>query len=207
MSGEQGVFSSKVQEFQVYRGLLCFDSGYYNNLLNGAFADSGKDLVTIKDLSLSRFKTILLWLNTRRLHAPLSAALPLPLSFPLIFELYVFGDKYIVPRLKNAAVEACIEKIHRKWSFPSKTSIEYLYNNITNARAPLRKLIIELYVTYANFEDRPIEEYHRNFLADVIYAQRDLVRQMQSTRVSWYNYMKGRICEFHDHREPSSSGT
>jgi hypothetical protein len=193
-------------EFSVYRGLLEYHSGYFRSLLNGTFADSGMDHVTIRGTSITTFKIVNLWLNSGRLYAPGSCVSSFPLSYNDIFELYVFGDKYIIPRLKNAAVEAYIECIYHTWNGPSKSHIEYLYNN-TPKGASLRKVIVETTIRFSRKTD--FDEFPPAFQADMIRALREdgIKRTPTGSKAFWYNDIKHRICKFHDHREPCSSRT
>jgi hypothetical protein len=194
--GEDG---SQAQEFPVYCGLICFQSAYFNNLLNGGFKEAGTHKVSIKDASVETFKAVLLWLNVGRL--------PPQLSYRQTFEIYVFADMYIMPRIKNHAVQDCISRLYSEWKVPYRVDVDYLYDNTTGG-APMRKIIFDFYMANTDWKETGgfHQEFHRDFLVEMFECLRvdGEVPQKSESKLSWFNAMKDRICDYHDHKAPHS---
>ena len=206
---EVGPDDRKKKNFQLYRGLICFHSAYFNKLIHGTFKDSGSDHIKIKTVEVDIFEHIFFWLNSGKLYVPRSEKV-VPLSFKTIAEIYVFADTHIIPRLKNAAVEACVEKMYVLWNtYIRGDVVEYLYEN-TSSNCAMRAIMVKDRVDRSRWTDT--EELPNEFLIDVIRFIQDKkgyinhARDRDSThREQWFKDIKSNICQYHDHIEPNAN--
>jgi hypothetical protein len=201
---DDGVVANLTHSFQVYRGLLCFHSGYFNNLLTGGFREAGSAEITIKDVSVEVFKTVLFWLNTGKLYSQYAP----PFEHRFIFELFVFADKYVMPRLKNNVVEAFAERLFRKFQCPNRTDVAYLYDN-TIAGSPMSRILVDFYIKQSFNDHDEYEACHPAFLAEVLRTVRNnsvrIARRVSEDATAWYKDFKDNRCDYHDHIEPNAT--
>jgi hypothetical protein len=199
---ETGKDGNSTQRFPVCRALLCHQSGYFLALLNGRFAESGSDVVRLRDTEGGIFKIFLRWLYSGSLRALGHA----PPKYIDLFQLYRFGDFYVIPRLKNAITDLCLWMRHHRYGAPKAAALEYLYDE-TERGCPIQKLIIDIAVDRSDlkvFDDR----YPPEFLVDVCQIIGTRKRPMPShkaDRNQWYEEMKVKLCNYHDHIEPRSA--
>jgi hypothetical protein len=127
--------------------------------LNGRFKEAGTDVIRITDTSIPTFKAVFMWLNI--------GMLPKSIEYRTIFEVYVFADRHIMPRLKNAAVEACLDNIVNRQTLPNYVFIRYLYKN-TAPGDLMRKLLVDLHIYRNPIQRREFSKYDRDFLAEAM---------------------------------------
>lgn len=191
------------KKFQVYRGLLCFHSSYFDRLLNGQFREGGSNYIRLNDTTVEIFQAFFFWLNTGKLCAP--AGDKIPLSTQTIAQIYVFGDSKLIPRLKNAALELFVAKAHEEWMFP-RNELDYIYGNTTE-NCGLRRFMVEFAVNMSRWEDLDGYRhlYPKDFLVDVLVTMRGKTMHFGTaamSKVRWIAMTQARMCRYHDHTEP-----
>lgn len=90
------------KDFLVYRGLLCFYSGFFDCALNGHFKETSSSGYEVNDCTIKIFTIFFYWLNTSRVAFD---TLGDPPDERDIVDLYIFADFYAVLQLKNRALE------------------------------------------------------------------------------------------------------
>lgn len=99
-------------ECLVHKALLCHFSKYCDRALNGPFKESKTGIAVIEDLSIEAIQVLIGWLYTGNLKGsyeepgwrdtyPESCTLEVE---DLLFDLYVFGDKWDMPIFCNAVL-------------------------------------------------------------------------------------------------------
>jgi hypothetical protein len=202
---EVGKDGEDTRKFQVCRALLCFQSGSFNNLLNGGFKESGSDTVRLQDISIASFKVFFRWLNCGTLRALGDTD---TLDYACIFELYGFAEFHIIPRLKNVAIDEYLYTDYHNWTLPHGKKVKRLYD-ATPRNCPMQKLLLDSLLKWGNFSIIN-ESYPIDFLVDICKAigkrgDRPLLSPTYATKERWYESTKGKLCDYHDHIEPNST--
>lgn len=160
--------------YAIHKGLLCSRSDYFKAALTGNFSEAAEQVVTLDDEDPEIFRKFNAWLYTDVL---VEDPGPEVIQWSLLFNLYVFAEKRIIPLLQNAAIdeiirahaEACIptEEIRHAWARTAETS-------------PLRKLLVDLRLNEddKNFADQfrsNIDQYDIQFVAAVAIRANELL--------------------------------
>ncbi|KAK7181875.1 hypothetical protein PSPO01_12078 [Paraphaeosphaeria sporulosa] len=91
-----------VNEFLVYRGLLCFYSGFFVCALNGSFKEAGSTVYEMHDCKIRTFTISVYWLNTGLLSSGIDGE-SLQQQDPV--DVFIFVDFYAIPAFENGALE------------------------------------------------------------------------------------------------------
>jgi hypothetical protein len=87
--------------------LLCYFSRYYNALLHGNFLEAGNNSITL-ELNGSQARAFVTWMY--------SGQFAESLQYPMLFDLYIFADKFDVPAMKKSIMTFIHTRSHRRRS-------------------------------------------------------------------------------------------
>jgi hypothetical protein len=191
--------------FYIHEGLLRHYSSYFHAALKPEWQannDGPTKGITLDQDDPAVFQAFFNWLYTGALYSILNADNSIPLPPHLICAVFVFGDFRGIPELCNAAINTLLQASIQDWAFASKC-LNYIYAN-TLPGSKLRKLMVDDAVSTCDFEDllggahAHLDEYPKEFLAEVLIqgGARGEVGRMGKGYVPW---VKGRLCEYHDH--------
>ena len=129
-----------------------------------------------------------------------------------IFKVYVFADSYLVPALKNAIVDLCIESWVRSMVMPSHNAVTKIWQMCPEGDG-MRQLLID-FVTKTNsntwsesnlksatfFPDETRDQYPSGFLFEVCkwLVDREQFREPKVPSSYWRLVER---CKYHDHTE------
>lgn len=130
------------QAFSIHKGLLCYYSDYFRGAFEGSFKEAVDGKIWLEKEDPAIFDIFNAFLYNRKLQNPDGLAGP-GLSFGTLIDLWIFGDRFIVPLLQNFAIDSLRQKSDTKNSIPWKTQIRKIYDN-TLQGAPLRKIMIDM---------------------------------------------------------------
>jgi hypothetical protein len=190
------------ETFQIYRGLLSWHSPYFNTLFIGPFKEGGSDEIVINDISAEDFKAVYYWLNTRRLYVPSEGKVPL--TFARLIRIYIFADAHIIPRLKNAAVEAVAEKVVARSKGPYPHTVEHLYEN-TAGDCPMRAMLVRIAIELWGWKGEMAEHFCADYMLNITKAVCENIENYAKftagpfDRAKFLNDVQNNICQFHDH--------
>lgn len=111
------------QTFEIHRDLLCQHSKYFRAALTGKFKESENGLITLDDISIGTLKSFTGWLYFGKLqdhpdtstdkHETQETENPRGnntssrgLSLKELVDIWIFGDRVIIPALQNDALDA-----------------------------------------------------------------------------------------------------
>jgi hypothetical protein len=174
--------------FLINLDLIC-EVPYFANAFRGAFTESESKTITLRDVDRSTVSDFLDWVRalpkprTRRErtlgppHSPRRLEHPSRLA-PLV-KLWVFADKYRVPKLQNQAM-AKIADLYSVYDGKNiqPSLIGYVYDN-SQLDSPLRRIIVDFAAAkmHPDFYSEIVSELHVEFLEDLCLAQMKLARQ------------------------------
>lgn len=194
----------KSKEYQVFRGLLTWHSGYFAAALSpvNGFHDSGTNsLEFIEDIEV--FDTFTCWLYTGKLDdtsEPVSIAHPPRLSLLTLSKVWVFADFHIIPALSNAAIDALHEHQALLWLTPSPV-IKHVYGH-TKPDSHLRQYLQDAFtktMTLESVMSRDKEEHTVEFLHDILLV---IVRRKKGEKLDRMQWAKLDWCKWHDYSGP-----
>lgn len=134
-----------MKKFHIFKGALCFYSGYFDAALTGRSTESQSGHIRLADEDPQIFELFRVWIHTRRFYESTLAPSQL-LSFDILAALWVFSDAHVVPLLQNVVSDLILEKIKDSKSFPSKDDLLYIYHN-TMESSPLQRLVTDVHQT------------------------------------------------------------
>lgn len=158
----------------MHKGLLCSRSGYFKAALTGNFREAEDQVVILDDEDPETFRMFNAWLYTDVL---VEETDPLAIPWGLLFNVYVFAEKRIIPLLQNAAIDAII-RAHRQEFIPP-IELRRAWAS-TAERSPLRKLLVDLRLHEAegpfngHFQNH-IDQYDITFVAAVAIRAAELI--------------------------------
>ncbi|KAF2112097.1 hypothetical protein BDV96DRAFT_169024 [Lophiotrema nucula] len=130
-------------EFSMHRGLLCFHSEYFRNMLNGGFKERGSTSLIIQEVDVETFQLFFDWAYTGELGAKGSLASGM-LAWDDLLKAYLFADYHIAETFNNLVVDSFFLKWENNWGLPT-LHVKTLYDSTTEDD-PLRKLFVDLCV-------------------------------------------------------------
>ena len=160
--------------YSIHKGLLCSRSDYFKAALTGNFSEAADQVVTLDDEDPEIFRTFNAWLYTDVLVEDTDPEMQ---QWSLLFKIYVFAEKRIVPLLQNAAIDEII-RAHAKHSIPTE-EIRHAWARTAEA-SPLRKLLVDLRlnendeVFVEQFRSN-IDQYDIQFVAAVAIRANELI--------------------------------
>ncbi|KAF2481679.1 hypothetical protein BDY17DRAFT_325197 [Neohortaea acidophila] len=124
--------------FQVFKGVICFYSGYFATSLNSAFREAHNHVVRLPTEDPLLFAYFHHWLYTRTFFdSSLDPAVAL--DFDTLARLWVFGDAHDIPMLQNEVIDILRRKMDSKTFFSAEV-IAYIYDNTVES-STLRHLV------------------------------------------------------------------
>lgn len=201
--GKEGAWT---EVFEIHKGLLKFYSGYFgaqvSNIEEGRFAEGVDNIITV-DEDLAVFKAFKDWLYTRTLPMPLTDAAPAD-RYPLLVELWCFGDRRVIPLLQNECVNKILMLMHANNEVATGI-MRYVYTN-TAGGSPLRKFFIAVVAARSSPACCPCtvgaaweEDIDNNWFEDGL---RDLAKLLLlRPKTETWDSLKARACDWHVHEE------
>jgi len=193
--------------YPIYKGLISFHSSYFRRAFHGSFSEAEKGVVELSEDAVDVFDVFYAWINTGRMWDLATGDGPqVPLSFNLLYKLWIFGDVRGSPAFKNAAVDAFMHKVSDEWLVPCQADVQYIYANTLDS-ADLRKCVVYTKVQTHSLKKTVVnvQGYPSEFLADWMVAlsvQNTANLNISHTLKSRTQFAKTDRCQFHDHTPP-----
>lgn len=129
--------------FEVYKGVLCFYSDYFNAALRGRFVEAQENIARLPTEDATIFDYFCTWIHKRYFFESTLAPFML-FPFDSLLKLWVFGDAHDVPMLQNEAGDMILRKIVDSRNFPSAEDLCYVCDS-TLEDTPLRNLLTYMF--------------------------------------------------------------
>lgn len=194
--------SGATKEFQVYRGVLRFHSEFFKRALSNRWQSGSASVYEITDTKIATFETFFNWMNTDSLLVDKTLV---DVTFRQIVEVFKFADFYLMPGLKNRAMEAFFNVVCEELNF-DVSAVANIYEHSTPQNL-FRKLAVDIAVDIYEFDVLSIEdpEVTIEFLKDVIMASRAKNTapgrgKMNASFKDWKDSMAEHFCgKYHYH--------
>lgn len=190
-------------QFEVHRGLLCYQSAYFNSCLNSTFKEAREKAVTLDDEDPKIFKRFFAWLYTGKLLYDEETVEKVP--YGELLRSYIFAEKRLAPRFQNACIDAVILRDKVFQQLPNTEETQRVWDNVCDS-SPMRRLLVDLLVLLGDMpkiihEDSKID-FSADFLASII---RGLYVLKGSGPLSRQDLdFWGKRCSYHTHEDGSS---
>jgi hypothetical protein len=190
------------QSFYAHKGLLEHYSSYFRAALRDVWEEGHTKTVKLPDDDPNVYAAAFRWIYSGKLYTTLTASGDIPLDFPLICDIYVFGDARGIPELCNAAIDLWYQKSVQVWKYPYEHLI-YVYES-TLPGSQLRRFVVNDATGNYNFNklEEFFDEFPKEFLADVIMACKKYHCEPGARKAStrdWQIFCKEELCLYHDH--------
>ncbi|CAD0023988.1 unnamed protein product [Aureobasidium pullulans] len=129
------------REFLVHKGVLCHYSEYFRGALSGSFKEGLEGAVPMPQEDPYLFEIVVSWCYTRKLQDMADKA-GSEMDYLDLINLWIFGDKHIIPALQDAVMDAFMQKNAAVKHIPS-CYILHIYEN-TMPRSQMRRVVIDL---------------------------------------------------------------
>ncbi|KAF2494062.1 hypothetical protein BU16DRAFT_528221 [Lophium mytilinum] len=159
--------------FDAHIELLCANSAFFDNALNGRFVEASTRMIPLPDDDPDAFAEFLAWLYTGRVFQ--STTLP---SWSEAIYLWILADKYEVPALCNAVVSKMAEKFAQgRVGNIAPDLVENLYERSMQGSA-IRRLVVEICAWGISVEvfESQLSQFHSEFIEDFALVQMKRVR-------------------------------
>jgi hypothetical protein len=206
-------FEGMDKTFQVYKGLICHYSEYFRAAFNGRFTESN-GVSKLPNSEYFGFATFFNWMMEGKLSMNVDELAQNRLKVVEgVFEVYIFADAHIIPALKNAVIDVCIESFAKSWSMPSAKAVNQVWRNCPEGDG-MHELLVD-FVTKSNnvikwnnmslkseafFPERTRDQYPAGFLFKVCktLVDQEHLREAKTSGGYWHKIDK---CKYHDHTE------
>jgi hypothetical protein len=121
-------------------------------------------------------------------------------------ELFIFGNKYNIPRIQNVAINEIISLFHDQFAFPRASTIDKIYE-LTPQGAPLRGLVTDMIVlSHENVEalidgqSRFGDGFHSHFVQDLVkrlYRAANHEKGYRLQRLARHKWGQVNRCNYH----------
>ena len=159
--------------FKLHKELLCNASTYFAAALKGNFREATTQTVEMPEADPELFRHFQHWLYSKTLLMSSKSENDIP--WPVLINLFIFGEAHGIPDLQNASIDGIINKQATGRLTPLE-QINHVYDN-TGERSPLRRLFVDLTHTIAHFNHKcdadgwlieaKYEMFPKRFLFDV----------------------------------------
>ena len=118
-------------------------SDYFRGALSGHFKEGKEGVIILEDENPDTFTIFNTWLYTNKMVGALDgddvACDPKDLAC-----VYLFGDRYMVPSLKNLVIDEVIARMVRKGEYPF--DLIFVLYDLIPCDDPMRKLLVDIFV-------------------------------------------------------------
>ncbi|KAI4919459.1 hypothetical protein J4E90_001594 [Alternaria incomplexa] len=200
------VVGPKAKRFTVQLNRIVYYSPFFLAALTGPFKEAKDKVVTLPDTEAKVFELFVYWLYHQRFptqgDSPQLLALYHRDDYPYfqsarLMKLYVFSDKYNVPKLKRQCLDALFEHLGDAsgYQLPDLNDVAYAVKNL-NDQDPLLRMIIDGFCYHGNsecWETSQIQNLPLPFIAK-------LMKHMSEFRDGGLEDMREpELCHYHGH--------
>ena len=147
-----------------------FYSDYFSAAFNGSFKEAAEQKLPLPNERVELFEIFNGFLYTTEIRSIQGVEGP-DLRWGTIIDLWVFGDKYLVPALQNVALDSFQAKYRQVKQIPIN-QLNAIYEN-TLPESPLRKVIIDTVAYKGSLQALLRDKLHKwpkEALADLVLA-------------------------------------
>lgn len=115
----------KQKSFTLDKGLRAAHFGYFESTIKDTFVEGKTGIIDLKTEDPIVFGKFVGWLYLQRVEytAPINSTA----RYREIIDLWVFADRFHVPLLMNAMIDALRDQLVEVWLVPNKDDLCYLY--------------------------------------------------------------------------------
>lgn len=156
----------------VHQDILCASSQFFKSATKPVWRDLSSQADTI-DLSDDKFEIVnayVHWLYTGKIPIPFPNFEQLVTDFESLAAAYVFGEKVMDVKFKNAVSDSIFVKADMSSNCPSARAMNIIYEG-TGERAPARRMMVDFVVNFAHTHEHwnsNIRNYSRDLLVDIL---------------------------------------
>ena len=166
----QVIVGQEEKVFNMHKGVLCNVAPFFRAAFDGQFVEGTEQVLRLPDDDPTLFRHFQLWVYTKQILED-GKALD-TVSYKLLINLHIFGDKYGMPNLQDAAIDVLIDKAIATKKYPTSL-FDHVYQN-TASDSRLRELCVDWTLFRLDhvviFEGSKRDRFPKDFLVDLALA-------------------------------------
>lgn len=194
--------ASQIKDYKFHRQLLTFHSAFFATALDPTTWAKNSGKVTETDGSHDEWDVFNSWVYSQgRLMdtpAPRARNKDRYLSGELLYRMWVFGDFYGIPNVKNSAIDMLHESLVSRQTLP--VDIEFVYTN-THPESDLLRYVLNLY-TWACRLEMIKENDAIKPTVEFMVELNSRIGNGQQAAYNWDRLTEMNRCRWHDDRGP-----
>lgn len=137
----------KLEEFKVHEALIRASSPFFDKALTGPWIEASQRLVKLPEDEPKAFALYINWLYSGKVPAHSEDA---NTDYNHLLNAYTLAERLLDTEFHNAVIDAVVERSQDKVTcgaprFPASLTIYHAFNN-TESSAPIRRLLVDMYV-------------------------------------------------------------
>ena len=192
------------RRFGVHKGRISCYSTFFKALFSGSFKEASSDTVLLPDDDPEIFDIVHIWLTIDCLTQSVNGE-DVDCTSRQLIDVFIFGDKYGMPELRNMAINCLIEWVAEKQGLTAHFAHAYEH---TTKNSPLRRLLVDVFAFLPeSWAETARAQYDLllecpEFVTDVAIKLGDGFSRRVFHQVSMAEtfFIKD-ACEYHDHGE------
>ncbi|KAL2355931.1 hypothetical protein BJ546DRAFT_654877 [Cryomyces antarcticus] len=147
---------SENTQYVLHEKLLCHRSKFFaKNLHDDAKSESETKKLELPDDEDESFEQFVGWLYSGQLRAPEEEH-----DLGMLFELYLMGEKWQVPKFVEETLESVRLFYQRHDAYPGLRRVQYVYAN-TDGDSPMRKLLVQSVARFLVLGDGMLQHWEK----------------------------------------------
>lgn len=183
----------------MHKERLCYYSSYFNAALTGEFKESAAGVVELPDQDVEIVEVVESWLYTRKLRQDHTKALD-ERDLSHLIGAYVFGERFDMPLLRNAVVNAIVAHKSVVTGLAKPTDIQYLYDH-SPLGSHLRRLLVAVFAfnVATDWFESHLDDFPKEFVFELtLFNMKRLDSNRPEEEVAPF---VEDICQFHEHSD------
>ena len=178
----QVIVGQEKKVFAMHKGVLCSIAPFFRAAFEGQFVEGTEQVLRLPEDDPTLFRYFQLWAYTKHIMED-GEALD-TVKYEVLIDLHIFGDKYGIPDLQNAAIDVLISKADATKVYPTSL-FDHVYRN-TASDSGLRELCVDWTLWSLDhtvmFEGSKRDRFPKDFLVDVTLAYYGMMQLTRDTK-------------------------
>jgi hypothetical protein len=154
------------KSFSIHQDILCNSSAFFKAACKPQWMKADERVITFPDDDPVALQGMVYWMKHKEIRVPAGLEATLVRSeqqWGFFIKLYVLGDKYLVPKLVNDAIDSIL--IMREGRYLALANVSYAYLN-TMPGSHLRSLIADMVACEIHLDD--FEDWELTFCPEFL---------------------------------------
>ena len=179
----QVIVGQEKKIFTMHKGVLCSIAPFFRAAFEGQFVEGTEQVLRLPEDDPNLFRYFQLWAYTKNFLE--DGEILDTVEYKVLMDLHIFGDKYGVQDLQNAAIDVLIDKANATKMYPISL-FDHVYRN-TASDSRLRQLCVDWTLWRLDYMDisegSRRDRFPKEFLFDLALANHELTKSFKGQLV------------------------